>query len=144
MSTNFSGFFLVHSSDKSRVPSTLNVTWHVFHILPCLSFACPSSRGVNTASMPTDRIQAKQGMGNISLPNWFRHLYETLRQENLGRHCREWPACKTDSEIRQLIQENSKPQDLIVYTECSVTKDQPGWSFIVKQGATTIHEDYEV
>ena len=33
-----------------------------------------------------------------------------------------------------------KAQDLIVYTDGSVTKDQLGWGFIVKQGATTIHE----
>ena len=38
-------------------------------------------------------------------------------------------------------QENSKPQDLIVYTDGSATKDQSGWGFTVKQGATTIHED---
>ena len=40
-----------------------------------------------------------------------------------------------------LIQENSRPQDLIVHTDGSVTKDQSGWGFTVKQGATTIHED---
>ena len=56
-------------------------------------------------------------------------------------HCREWPAGKTESEIKLLIQENSKPQDLIEYTDGSVTKDQSGWGFSVKQGATTIHED---
>ena len=32
-------------------------------------------------------------------------------------------------------------QDLIVYTDGSVTKDQSGWGFTVKQGTTTIHED---
>ena len=64
----------------------------------------------------------------------------TLLPENLGKHCREWPAGKTESEIKLLIQENSKPQDLIVYTDGSVTKDQSGWGFTVKQGATTIHE----
>ena len=40
-----------------------------------------------------------------------------------------------------LIQENSKPQDPMVYTDFSVTKDQSGWGFTVKQGVTTIHED---
>ena len=35
----------------------------------------------------------------------------------------------------------SKPQDRIVYTDGSVTKDQSGWGFTVMQGATTIHED---
>ena len=38
-------------------------------------------------------------------------------------------------------QENSKPQDLIVYTDGSATKDQSGWGFTVKQGATTVHEE---
>ena len=60
---------------------------------------------------------------------------------NMGRHCREWPAGKTDSEIKLFVQENSNSQDLIVYTDGSVTKDQSGWGFIVKHGATTIHED---
>ena len=74
-------------------------------------------------------------------PNRFRHLYETFLPENLGRHCQEWSAGRTESKIKLLIQENSKPQDLIMYTDGSVTKDQSGWCFTVKQGATTIHED---
>ena len=74
-------------------------------------------------------------------PNRFQRLYETLLPENLAKHCREWPAGKTESEIKLLIQENSKPQDLIVYTDDSVTKDQSGWGFTGKKGATTIHED---
>ena len=40
-----------------------------------------------------------------------------------------------------VIQDNSKPQDLLVYTDGSVTKDQSRWGFIVKQGETTIHKD---
>ena len=47
-------------------------------------------------------------------PNRFRRLCETLLSESLGKHCREWPAGKTASEIKLLIQENSKLQDLIV------------------------------
>ena len=45
------------------------------------------------------------------------------------------------SEIKLLIQQNNKLPDLIVYTDGSVTKDQSGWGFTVKQGATTIHKD---
>jgi len=46
------------------------------------------------------------------------------------------------SGIKLLIQEKSRPQDLIaVYTDGSVTKDQSGWGFTVKQGAATIQED---
>ena len=49
---------------------------------------------------------------------------------------------ETESKIKLLTQENSKPQDLIVYTDgSSVTKDQSGWGFTVKQGAPTIPED---
>ena len=59
----------------------------------------------------------------------------------MGKHSREWPAGKTESEIKLLIQENSKPQALIMYTDGSVIKDQSGWGFTVKQGATSIHED---
>ena len=65
----------------------------------------------------------------------------TLLPEELGMHCREWPAGKTESEIKLLNQENSKPRDLIVYTDGLVSKDQLGWGFTVKQGATTTHED---
>ena len=43
-------------------------------------------------------------------PNRFRRLYETLLPENVGKHCREWPEGKTKSEIKLLVQENSKPQ----------------------------------
>ena len=38
---------------------------------------------------------------------------------------------KPESVIKFLIQENIKPQDLIVYTDGSVTKDQSGWGFTV-------------
>ena len=85
--------------------------------------------------------QLKQTKEWERYPNRFRRLYETLLPKNLGKHCRERPAGKTESEVKLLIQENSKPQDLIVYTDGSVTKDKSGWGFTDKQGATTIHED---
>ena len=65
--------------------------------------------------------------------NQFWLLYETLLPENLGKHCQKWPAGKTELEmleIKFLIQENGKMQDLIVSTDGSVTKDQSGWSFM--------------
>ena len=46
-----------------------------------------------------------------------------------------------ESETKLFIPGNSKPQDLIVYTGGSVSKDQSGWGFSVKQGATAIHVD---
>ena len=53
----------------------------------------------------------------------------------------EWPAGRVESETKLFIPGNSKPQDLIVYTGGSVSKDQSGWGFSVKQGATAIHVD---
>ena len=58
----------------------------------------------------------------------------SIRHSCLRKHCREWPAGKTEWEMKFLIEENSKPQDLIAYTHGSVTKDQSGWGFTVKQG----------
>ena len=46
-----------------------------------------------------------------------------------------------ESEIKLAIEENSKPQDLIVYTDDTFIRDQSGWGFTVKLGATIIHED---
>ena len=41
--------------------------------------------------------------------------------------------------MKVLIQENSKLQDLMVYNDGSVTKDQSGRGFTVTKAATTIH-----
>ena len=67
-----------------------------------------SGRGIGTADMLADRAQANQG--------------------KCVRCCWEWPADKMDSEIKLLIQQNSKLQDLVVYTDSSVTKDQSEWA----------------
>ena len=64
-----------------------------------------------------------------------------METHHLAKHCQEWPAGKTESEIKFLIQENRKPPDIIVYTDGSVTKDQSGWGFTVKQGATIIRKE---
>ena len=99
-----------------------------------------SSTGLNTASMPADRDQANPRSVKFWYPNRFRRLYaKTLLPENLEKQ--ELPADKMKSEIMLLIQEESKLQDLTVYTEGSVTKDQARWGFTAKQGATTMHED---
>ena len=78
--------------------------------------------------------QTKEWVGKIPNPIpaslW---LSLTLLPENLGMHCREWPAGKTESEIKLLSQENSKPRDLIVGADGLVSKDQLGRGFIVNQ-----------
>ena len=40
-----------------------------------------------------------------------------------------------------LVEANSKPHDIVIYTDGSVTRDRSGWEFTVKQGGRTVHED---
>ena len=40
-----------------------------------------------------------------------------------------------------LVDANSKPHDIVIYTDGSVTRDRSGWGFTVKQGGRTVHED---
>ena len=40
-----------------------------------------------------------------------------------------------------LVEANSKPHDIVIYTDGSVTRDRSGWEFKVKQGGRTVHED---
>ena len=82
--------------------------------------------------------EIKQTKGWERYPKRFRRLCETLLpKQKLGKALSRMAS--RQNRVRD--QENSKPQDLIVYTDGSVTKDQSGWGFTVKQGAaTTIHE----
>ena len=36
------------------------------------------------------------------------------------------------------VKANSKPHDIVIYTECVVTRDWSGWGFTVKQGGRTV------
>ena len=76
-------------------------------------------------------------------PVEFKPYHKTLLSENLGTHCREWPAVKTSAEVQMLVEANSKPHDIVIYTDGSVTRDRSGWVFTVKQGERTEHEDSE-
>ena len=40
-----------------------------------------------------------------------------------------------------LVEANSKPHDIVIYTDDSVTWNPSGWGFTVKQGGRTVHED---
>ena len=39
------------------------------------------------------------------------------------------------------VKANSKPHDIVIYMDSSVTRDRSGWGFMVKQGGRTVHED---
>ena len=47
--------------------------------------------------------ELKQTMELERYSNLFWRLYETLLPENVRKHCREWPAGKTESEVKLLI-----------------------------------------
>ena len=40
-----------------------------------------------------------------------------------------------------LVEANSKPHDIVIYTDGSVKRDRSGWGFTVKQGGRTVHGD---
>ena len=47
----------------------------------------------------------------------------------------------TNAEVQMLVEANSKPHDIVIYTDGSVTRDRSGWGFTVKQDGRTVHED---
>ena len=74
-------------------------------------------------------------------PVEFKPYYKTLLSENLGTHCHEYPAGKAYAKVKMLVEANSKPHDIVIYSDGSVTRDRSGWGFTVKQGGRTVHED---
>ena len=64
-----------------------------------------------------------------------------MLSENLDTHCREWPAGKANTQVQMLVETNSKPHDIVIYTNGPLTKDWSGWEFMVKQGERIVHED---
>ena len=67
--------------------------------------------------------------------------YTRLPSENLGTHCREWPAEKANAEVQMLVEANSKPDHIVIYKDGSVARDRSGWGFMVKPVGRTVHED---
>ena len=73
-------------------------------------------------SMPADRAQANQGVGKVPKPILASQLDTPSRK--LVKSTVENGQQAKQSEIKLFIQENSKPQDLTVYSDGSVTKNQ--------------------
>ena len=87
--------------------------------------------------MPSDTASSrnlKMGKGPETIPASPRDTPASKFRKALSR------MASKSNVIRDQL--NNKQQDIIVYTDVSVTKDKSGWCFItVKQGATTVHED---
>ena len=68
-------------------------------------------------------------------------LWDSAVREPIGTHCREYSAGKANVEIQMLVEDNSKPHDMVIYTECLITRDRSGWRFTVKQCGRSVHEE---
>ena len=86
-----------------------------------------------------DLTDLKQARNWGKRPAAFKFYYNTMLPENLGTHCREWPAAQTNAEVQMLVEAKSKPHDIVIYTDGTVTRDQFGWGFTIKQGRKTVH-----
>ena len=109
---------------------------------------CRLARSKSWTGQAEQSIQRVCGLAELKqVRDWekrpveFMPYYKTLLSENLGTHCREWPAGKINAEVQMLVEANSKPHDTMIYTDSSVTRDRSGWGFTVKQGRRTVHED---
>ena len=67
---------------------------YIFYHCPSL---LPQSLSPITVHSPT--LSTPKYIPPKPEPSWFQHLFEALLPEDLGRHCWEWPAGKTDLEI---------------------------------------------
>lgn len=58
----------------------------------------------------------------------------------MGRERRECAAVINDNDIRQLIEEHSKPEDPVIYTDGSVRRgERSGWGFVVYSRNKRVH-----
>ena len=60
---------------------------------------------------------------------------------DLGRECREWAPGAANAEIEATIDEVSGPEDVIVFTDGSVKRDEKsGWAFTARVNGITVSE----
>ena len=59
----------------------------------------------------------------------------------LGRECREWPEAQTNAAIQCLIEDNCRPDEVIIYTDGSVLRgERSGWGFSAARHYITLKE----
>ena len=84
---------------------------------------CRLTRGKSQIGQEEQSIQHVCGLADLKqVRDWEKPCYKTLLSENLGTHCREYPAGKANAEVQMLVEANSKQHDLVIYTDGSVTK----------------------
>ena len=93
--------------------------------------------------MPADRAQANQGVGKEPkrIPASLRDIPARKLGKALSRTANRQNGVR-DQASHSRKQQTARPHS--AHCVHSVTKDQLGWGFTVKQGATIIHEDSAV
>ena len=83
---------------------------------------CRLAKGKSWMGQAEQSIQRMCGLAEIKevwdwekRPVEFKPYYKTLLSENLGTHCREWPAEKANAAVQMLFEANSKPHDIVIY-----------------------------
>ena len=97
------------------------------------------SRTVNRARVQPYKAQSSEGLGKH--PVDFKLFYDTLLPENLGTYCCDWPVEKASVEVQILVKASSRPYGMVINVDGSVTRNQSGWGFAVKQGGRSVRED---
>ena len=85
--------------------------------------------------------ELKQVSDREKRPTELKPYFKTLLSETLGTHCCGMASWKNNADAQILGEANSKPHDIVIYTDGSATRDRPGWGFTFKQGGGTVHED---
>ena len=99
------GQSILHCWQKSTQPTSWSRERHRGMHTGTGKVLVGSSRGLNTASMPADRVQANQGVGKVPKPI-PASLWDTPVRK-LGQTLSRRPAGKTESEIKLIIQETA-------------------------------------
>ena len=133
--------------DKTHLSAMQN-SKNPFHDAAKEENGCGLARGKSWMAQTEQSIQHVCGLAEFKqVKDWekrpveFKPYYKTLLSENIGTHCRDWPAGANNAEIQMLVEANSKPHNIVIYTDGSVTRDRFGWVFMVKQGRRTSPED---
>ena len=60
----------------------------------------------------------------------------------LGRECREWAPGATHAEVETIIEENSRPGDVIIFTDGLVVREQKsGWAYSARVDGQIVSEN---
>ena len=100
-----------------------------------------SGRTVNLASVLSTELKQMRDLEKRQ--NEFELCYEVLQPEILGIRSLVWPPGKerNNAKMQMLIEANGKPHDIVIYEDCSVSKDRSGWGVHCQAGWKDLPEE---